>query len=260
VFAIIAHFEIYVCEVFRPCCLLAVPLPQIALLKFLDEHNNDPAVGMAMEEAVDAKLLSEEEASEILGRGADGLNWSEMLSDAARNSKLQEFLKSNRWMKRQGFVDFDAKLKELVQQHSSDLSAIEKGIRDLEEEVPQRLFHSRRSSYIYAAPKSCRVCPQAKAAAAHRGTERDRTQAGGRRLKHRVYIHARAHVWLLQKEEARIKEEIARKQAEEKMQQQMRESMRRRQRHVQKMNEAGIEICPICSKILLSRLSSTILS
>ena len=108
---------------------------QAALMKFLDEHNNDPAVGMAMEEAVDAKLLSEEEAREILGRGADGLNWSEMLSDAARNSKLQEFLKSNRWMKRQGFVDFEAKLKDLAQQHRSDLSALEKGIRDLEEEV-----------------------------------------------------------------------------------------------------------------------------
>jgi hypothetical protein len=38
-------------------------------------------------------------------------------------------------MKRQGFVDFEAKLKDLAQQHRSDLSALEKGIRDLEEEV-----------------------------------------------------------------------------------------------------------------------------
>ena len=116
-------------------------------MKFLDEHNNDPALGMAMEEAVDAKLLSEEEAREILGHEADDLSWSEMLSDAVRNSKLQEFLKSNRWMRRQGFVDFDEKLKELAKQHRSDLSAIEKGIRDLEEEVQRRLFKFRCSSY-----------------------------------------------------------------------------------------------------------------
>jgi hypothetical protein len=66
-------------------------------------------------------------------------------------------------------------------------------------------------------------------------------------------------LFFLQKEEARIKEETARKQAEENMQQQMRESMRRRQRHVQKMDEAGIEICPICSKMRLSQSHSTLL-
>lgn len=118
-------------------------------MTFLDEHNNDPALGMAMEEAVDAKLLSEEEAREILGRGADDLSWSEMLSDAARNSKLQEFLKSNRWMIRQGFVDFEAKLKDLAQQHRSDLSALEKGIRDLEEQVISCPLHYCRCSFDF---------------------------------------------------------------------------------------------------------------
>ena len=112
-------------------------------MKFLDAHDNDPALGMAMEEAVDAGLLSEEEAKEIFGRGADGLLWNEMLLDATRNHKLQEFLKGNRWLQRQGFTDFDAKSKEAMQQeekkHKLHLMALAKEIADLEEEVPTKL-------------------------------------------------------------------------------------------------------------------------
>jgi len=111
-------------------------------MKFLDAHDNDPALGMAMEEAVDAGLLSEEEAKEIFGRGADGLLWNEMLLDATRNHKLQEFLKGNRWLQRQGFTDFDAKSKEAMQQeekkHKLQLMALAKEIADLEEEVPTK--------------------------------------------------------------------------------------------------------------------------
>jgi len=59
--------------------------------------------------------------------------------------------------------------------------------------------------------------------------------------------YAETHLWLLQKEEARIAEEQACKEAET-MQRELRLSMQGRQLHAQKMHETGIEICPICSE------------
>jgi len=137
-------------------------------------------LGRAMEEAVDAKLLTEEEVKEILGRGADGLKWSEMLPDAARNSKLQAFLKGNHQIRCQGFFDlrrfdlehfdferfdFEGQSKKLAQKHRSDLSALEKRIRDLEEEVkqqasaprrtPSRTFCSTKNLWNLLTSKSC---------------------------------------------------------------------------------------------------------
>ncbi len=152
-------------------------------MKFLDAYDNDPALGMAMEEAVDEGLLSEEEAKEIFGRGPDGLLWNEMLRDAARNHKLQEFLKSNRWLQRQGFTDFDAKAKEVMlleeKQHKQHLMALAKEIADLEEEVPAKLrvlfcFDLKSADSSFAAQKSCRSRAQAKIATAHCGTTRGR--------------------------------------------------------------------------------------
>ena len=138
------------------CCLHACCGGQIALLKYLEEHNYDPAIGMAVEEAVNAKILTEAEAKELLERGSEGLKWGEMLQDAARNTRLQEFLKGNRWMLRQGFVDFEAKVKELAQQHRNDLSALEKAICDLEEEV-KRCISSTSTCSI-----SCALCSKPK--------------------------------------------------------------------------------------------------
>ena len=111
---------------------------------------------MAVEEAVNAKILTEAEAKELLERGSEGLKWGEMLQDAARNTRLQEFLKGNRWMLRQGFVDFEAKIKELAQQHRNDLSALEKAICDLEEEV-KRCISSTSTCSI-----SCALCSKPK--------------------------------------------------------------------------------------------------
>ncbi len=63
---------------------------------------------MALEEAVEQRLITEEEAKRILNSAAADLLWDSMLADAGRNQKLQDFIKSNRWMHRQRFVDFVA--------------------------------------------------------------------------------------------------------------------------------------------------------
>ena len=63
---------------------------------------------MALEEAIDQLLITEEEAKRILDTAAADLQWNRMLEDAGRNKQLQEFIKSNRWMRRQNFFDFVA--------------------------------------------------------------------------------------------------------------------------------------------------------
>ncbi len=79
------------------------------LYEYLDSNDNNPNFGMmALEEAVEQRLITEEEAHRILNSAAADLQWDRMLDDAGRNKKLQEFIKSNRWVRRQKFVDFVA--------------------------------------------------------------------------------------------------------------------------------------------------------
>ena len=102
------------------------------LHKFLDSNDNNPNFGMALEEAVDTHLITQEEAERIVQTSADALQWNGMLSDGVRNKKLQDFLKVNRWMRRQGFKDFEA-MEEL--EKKKRLKLLEQDQRKIQDEV-----------------------------------------------------------------------------------------------------------------------------
>jgi hypothetical protein len=100
------------------------------LCEFLDSNDNNPNFGMALEEAVEQRLITEEEAQRILNSAAADLLWDRMLADFCRNKKLQDFIKSNRWMRRQKFVDFVA-IEELEQKkHLKELETKERELQD----------------------------------------------------------------------------------------------------------------------------------
>jgi hypothetical protein len=89
---------------------------------------------MALEEAIDKRLITEEEAKNILASAAADLQWNRMLEDAGRNKKLQEFIKSNRWMLRQNFFDF-VEMEELEFEQEKRLKALDRKMRELQDEV-----------------------------------------------------------------------------------------------------------------------------
>jgi hypothetical protein len=105
---------------------------EVELYEFLDSNDNNPNFGMALEEAVEQDLITEEEAKRILDSAAADLQWNRMLADAGRNKKLQDFIKSNRWMRRQQFVDFVA-MEELEQKKR--MKALDKKERELQDDV-----------------------------------------------------------------------------------------------------------------------------
>jgi hypothetical protein len=114
-------------------CVLTLLKPgEVELYEFLDSNDNNPNFGMALEEAIEQHLITEEEAKRILDSAAADLQWNRMLADAGRNKKLQDFIKSNRWMRRQKFVDFAA-IEELEQKRH--LEELEKKERDLQDAV-----------------------------------------------------------------------------------------------------------------------------
>ncbi len=109
------------------------------LEKFLDSNDNNPNFGMALEEAIDQLLITEEEAKRILDSAAADLQWGGMLADAGRNKKLQDFIKSNRWMRRQKFFDFVA-MEELEFEQKKRLKALERKERELQDEVQHSIL------------------------------------------------------------------------------------------------------------------------
>jgi hypothetical protein len=62
-----------------------------------------------------------------------------MLADAGRNKNLQEFIKSNRWMRRQKFFDFVA-MEELEFEKQKRLKALERKARELQDEVQHAIL------------------------------------------------------------------------------------------------------------------------
>ena len=112
-------------------CVLTLLKPgEVELYEFLDSNDNNPNFGMALEEAIEQHLITEEEAKRILDSAAADLQWNRMLADAGRNKKLQDFIKSNRWMRRQMFVDFVA-IEELEQKkHLKELETKERELQD----------------------------------------------------------------------------------------------------------------------------------
>jgi hypothetical protein len=102
------------------------------LNEFLDSNDNNPNFGMALEEAVDQRLITEEEALRMLTSLAADLQWDRLLADAGRNKLLQDFIKSNRWMRRQSFTDFVA-IEELEKKKRQQ--ALDKQERKLQDEV-----------------------------------------------------------------------------------------------------------------------------
>jgi hypothetical protein len=109
------------------------------LEKFLDSNDNNPNFGMALQEAIDQLLMTEEEAKRILDSAAADLQWGRMLADAGRNEKLQEFIKSNRWMRRQKFFDFVA-MEEIEFEQKKRLKALERKERELQDEVQHSIL------------------------------------------------------------------------------------------------------------------------
>ncbi len=119
-------------------CVLTLLKPvEEELYEFLDSNDNNPNFGMALEEAIEQHLITEEEAKRILDSAAADLQWNRMLADAGRNKKLQDFIKSNRWMRRQQFVDFVA-MEELEQKKR--MKALDKKEREIQDEVRLLLF------------------------------------------------------------------------------------------------------------------------
>jgi hypothetical protein len=109
------------------------------LEKFLDSNDNNPNFGMALEEAIDQRLITEEEAKRILDSAAADLQWNRMLEDAGRNKQLQEFIKSNRWMRRQNFFDFVA-MEELEFEQKRRLKALDSKERELQVQVQHAIL------------------------------------------------------------------------------------------------------------------------
>jgi hypothetical protein len=125
----------------QPTTISVFEGPQADLLKFLDSNNNNPNFGMALEEAVDEHLITEAEARQILQSSAGTLRWSSMLTDANRNKRLQVFIKGNRWMRRQGFKDFE-EIEELEQEER--MRVLEQEQNASQKEVLFSVFHTSR--------------------------------------------------------------------------------------------------------------------
>ena len=94
---------------------------------------------MALEEAIDQLLITEEEAKRILDTAAADLQWNRMLEDAGRNKQLQEFIKSNRWVRRQNFFDFVA-MEELEFEQKRRLKALDLKERELQVQVQHAIL------------------------------------------------------------------------------------------------------------------------
>ena len=138
-------------------CVLTLLKPgEEELCEFLDSNDNNPNFGMALEEAIDQLLITEEEAKRILDTAAADLQWNRMLEDAGRNKQLQEFIKKNRWIRRQNCFDFVA-MEDLEFEQERRLKALDRKERELQDEVQHAIIISSFCLSIFSRIRSSRI-------------------------------------------------------------------------------------------------------